>query len=213
MFTHYSISILPFDGQESPVSEKPEKTPKAVTASPAPKNPVRVQSTKKTVQKVTANVGEFKSGNIGILDALSPKTKKDSGQEDLIIEARETFSEEDLLRQIKLFAHKKKKEEGANNLFSTLTASKITIHDQFHVKLHVLNSTQGKQLDSIKMDLLNHLRSSLNNGGITFEHVMSESKTTQTASFTDKKSQFDELAATNPSLEKFRKLFNLDIEY
>ncbi|MCH2233896.1 MAG: hypothetical protein MK078_06540 [Crocinitomicaceae bacterium] len=212
MFSHYSITILPFDGQgESSAPAK--KVEKKAVAAPRSSNPVKVSSTNKTVTQVTASSGQFRSGNIGILDSLSPKSKKKAGTEDLIIEARDSFTEDELLRQVKLFAHKKKKEEGANNLFSTLTASKITIHDQFSVRLHVLNSTQGKQLDAIKMDLLNHLRSSLNNGGITFEHVMAEKKVEQTASFTDKKSQFDELASSNPSLEKFRKLFNLDIEY
>ncbi len=212
MFSHYSISILPFEGQER-ASSPIKKTERKIVPSPTPTSRIRVSPEKKKINKVVASPGEFKSVNIGILDSLSPKSKKIKDQIDVIIEARDNFTEEELLKQIQLFAHKKKKEEGANNLFSTLTASKITIHDQFSVKLHVLNSTQGKQLDSIKIDLLNHLRSALNNGGITFEHVLIESKTIATTSFTDKKSQFDELAASNPSLEKFRKLFNLDIEY
>ena len=57
---------------------------------------------------------------------------------------------------------------------------------------------------------MNYLRTKLNNGVITLKYNMIEGKK---ASFTDNKSVFENLSKENQSLVKFRKMFNLDIDF
>ena len=213
MFSHYSIEILPFEGQQSKSTDKADSNNSAVvsTTIERPKQPVNAFLNQQRAEVKAVN-SAYKSGNLGILDALSPKKKASSAEELAVVEGRDQFSQEELERQIHLFAHEKKNKERKDSLFSTLTSCKVDVHDEVHVKLNLINAVQSKELDFYKMELLTHLRKALNNGAITFDYRLEEKKATS-ASFTDKKSQFDKLAEENPSLEKFRKLFNLDIEF
>lgn len=68
----------------------------------------------------------------------------------------------------------------------------------------------AKEVDAIKPELLKFIRTKLNNYQINLKYTITKMAKTE---FQDSKTKFKKLSAENPSLEKLRKLFNLDIEY
>jgi DNA polymerase-3 subunit gamma/tau len=61
-----------------------------------------------------------------------------------------------------------------------------------------------------KVDLMNHLRSELKNFKIMLEPIIVE--TVQEKKLYTSKDKYQHLAAKNPKLEDFRKVFNLDLD-
>ena len=86
----------------------------------------------------------------------------------------------------------------------------MTISSDHVITLKIMNSVQSNELDQEKSKLVHHLRKNLNNTQINLKYEMIEQ---EQVSILDSKATFDKMAEENPSLEKFRKLFNLDIEY
>ena len=78
------------------------------------------------------------------------------------------------------------------------------------ITLEIQNSIQETELDEYKGEIVRFLRLKLNNTNINLEYNISEKKSVQ---LMDSKATFDKLAEQNSSLNKFRKLFNLDIEF
>ena len=66
-------------------------------------------------------------------------------------------------------------------------------------------------MDSEKREFINFLRRKLKNSNINVTYKVAE--VTAVREFSDNKSKFAKLKEENPSLEKFRKLFSLDIEF
>lgn len=158
---------------------------------------------------VAAPLGKLSSANIGIKSALSPKKSVDSDQLEHLPEANENYDVEDLKRLWKDYAYKQKVEK-RDSLFATLTTSEMNISSDHVITLKIKNSVQSNELDQEKSRLVHYLRKNLNNTNISLKYEMEEQ---EHVSILDSKATFDKLAEENPSLEKFRKLFNLDIEY
>ena len=90
-----------------------------------------------------------------------------------------------------------------------MTANPPTLLDDFKIELVIDNRIQEELLMIEKIDLLNHLRVTLENFGIdiiTRQAEQSEKKKLYTSH-----EKYQHMLAKNPKLEEFRKRFNLDV--
>lgn len=167
---------------------------------------VMVQPERKTASQP---VGKLSSNNIGIKSTLNPRVRKQQDNEEQLAEQNETYEVADLEALWKKYAYQLKQEK-RDSLFSTLMNSDMKVDSNHIITLKIKNSVQSNELDAEKAKLLRYLRQNLKNTKISLKYVMEE---TETVSILDSKSTFEKLAEENSSLHKFRKLFNLDIEF
>lgn len=113
------------------------------------------------------------------------------------------------LDAVKQFADEKSK-SGNKQLYATLTSSKISLMDNT-ILIELNNEVQREMLVVIKQDMLDALRSLLNNKKaqleITVSEIVGEVKAYKPAD------KFKLMAEKNPALLEFKKRFDLDIEY
>ena len=84
------------------------------------------------------------------------------------------------------------------------------IDSQHAINMFIHNTIQETELDLIKGDFVRFLRDKLQNTNIDLNYTITEKKS---ITVMDSKGTFEKLAEENSSLNKFRKLFNLDIEF
>ncbi len=121
----------------------------------------------------------------------------------------EQFTFEQLEHAWKTYALKVKREK-KNNLFSTLNGASPKLASDYSITIDIKNSQQVTDLDKEKPELLGFLRHTLKNSAISLKYnVIEQTK----ASFVDNKAVFEKLTKENDSLNKFRKMFNLDIDF
>jgi len=211
--------ILPYQGQFDPVElkastsatketvvqEKVEiKKTETVSSEQAPKKELHVRKT------VSQPVGKLSSSNLGIKAMLDPKKENEEEEElENLIKLNEKYTFEELEYAWKHYALGVKREK-KDSLFATLMKSDLTVDSQHVIKLVIQNSIQAAELDKEKADLLQFLRMKLKNTAINLTYTITEKKDVKVLT---SKSTFDKLAKENESLHKFRKLFNLDIDY
>lgn len=124
-------------------------------------------------------------------------------------EACETFSAEMLLNRWNAFAEKAKKENKIN-LFTLMTANPPVLLDNFQIELRIEHKIQETQLQETRIDLMNYLRTELNNFKIDLvTKVVENTEKKRLYTATDK---YQHLLEKNPYLEEFRKRYNLDLE-
>lgn len=202
------IEILPFEGQGISVQQKkPGSAPQAKLNSGLPKGGGG-NMPRKTVSHPS---GKLVTANLGIKETLNPTRKKSvSAQETSILpDIAEPFTFEELEYVWKEYSLSVKRER-KDNLYSTLVTSQKTMTSDYKISLELVNLVQANDLDREKAAILDFLRKKLNNYSITLNYTITEVKKAQVL---DNKGVFDKLAEDNTSLNKFRKLFNLDIEF
>jgi DNA polymerase-3 subunit gamma/tau len=124
-------------------------------------------------------------------------------------DACDAFSAEMLLNRWNAFAEKAKKENKIN-LFTLMTANPPVVLENFQIELNIENKIQETQLQEARIELMNYLRTELNNFQLDLVTKVVEStekKRLYTAS-----DKYQHLLEKNPQLEEFKKRFNLDIE-
>jgi len=114
-----------------------------------------------------------------------------------------------LLHVWKEFALKVKREK-KDSLYSILVGSDPKLRSDLVISIHIKNTIAAQEFNSHKSELLGYLRSKLKNNVIQIKYKISETIKTE---YADSKTKFDKLVKENQSLEKLRKLFNLDIEF
>lgn len=122
---------------------------------------------------------------------------------------KENFTNEQFLRVWKEFTLKVKREK-KDSLFSTLVNGEPKFDSNLNIKITVSSSVAAKEVDAIKPEMLKFIRTKLNNFDINLTYDIIKSAKIE---FQDSKTKFKKMSSENPSLEKLRKLFNLDIEY
>jgi hypothetical protein len=161
-------------------------------------------------KQFTQPTGKFNSGNIGIKSTLNPVKKKvGAGQEENLKQENEAYTPDQFNRAWKEFALGVKREK-KDSLFTTLMSCEKTIDSNHLITILIHNSIQQTELDDCKGDLVRLLRVNLKNTNINLTYKLTEKKSVKVM---DSKATFDKLAEENSSLNKFRKLFNLDIEF
>ena len=161
-------------------------------------------------KKVSQPSGKLATNNIGIKATLNPRQKKKDAMSDSILEERnEEYTIEQLQRVWKEYALGVKR-ENKDSLYATLMQSDLHVDSSHVIHLKIKNSVQSTELDEEKGSLVRFLRVKLKNTNINLNYELDEQKKVEVL---DSKTKFEKLAEENQSLHKFRKLFNLDIEF
>lgn len=205
--------ILPFEGQGEMAAKKATSTssqPAANGSKQAPVNngpriggaPVRKQ--------VSQPTGKLSTNNIGINETLNPTVRTGTKKQVAAsTNQREDFTFDQLKRVWKEYSLAIRREK-RESMYSTLMNSKMTMSSDYQIHLEIANELQGKKLEIEKVELLGFIRSKLKNYTIGLKYSLIA---TEKMEILDSKGIFDKLAEENSSLNKFRKLFNLDIEF
>ncbi len=124
-------------------------------------------------------------------------------------DARQPFSAEMLLNRWNAFAEKAKKENKIN-LFTLMTANPPVLLDNYQIELNVENKIQENQLQEARIDLMNYLRTELQNFQLDLVTKIVENTEKKRLYTSSEKYQY--MVEKNPKLEEFKKRFNLDLE-
>lgn len=200
--------ILPFEGQGTP--QVFAATPNAPVAKKAETSQPPIGNKAPERKQLSQPSGKLMTNNIGIKETLNPTQRKKLGKSDEVdTNQKEDFTFEQLEYAWKTFslAVKRQKRE---SFYSTLESSKMTMSSDYQIHLEIINTVQATELEREKGELLDFLRKELKNYGIGLKFTLIESEKVQ---ILDNKGIFEKLAEENSSLNKFRKLFNLDIEF
>ena len=147
---------------------------------------------------------------MSIEDILNPTIKATAeSEEGALVELNETYTKEQFERAWKEHALNLKRLK-KDSLFATLMNSEKSINSNHQVQLVLQNSIQETELNEEKGSLVRFLRQKLSNTNIDVIYTVTKEKTIRVM---DSKASFEKLAEENSSLNKFRKLFNLDIEF
>lgn len=209
ILSYKDILILPFDGQDAKkVADVKAPASKAAMKGPATNRPHNTSTT--PVRKLAAApTGQLSTTNIGIKDTLNPIDKKSNGLSDEHLpDLAEPFNIEALEHVWKAYCLEVKRNK-KDSLYSTLQ-SKMTMTSDYQIHLELLNSVQSAEIEKEKVELLGFIRKQLRNYQIGLHYVVVDAPKTQ---ILDSRGIFEKLAEENTSLDKFRKLFNLDIEF
>jgi DNA polymerase-3 subunit gamma/tau len=124
-------------------------------------------------------------------------------------DACQPFSAEMLLNRWNAFAEKAKKENKIN-LFTLMTANPPVLLDNYQIELNVENKIQENQLQEARIDLMNYLRTELQNFQLDLATKIVENTENKRLYTSSEKYQY--MVEKNPKLKEFKKRFNLDLE-
>ena len=160
-------------------------------------------------KQFTAPVGKLSTTNIGINETLNPSiSASNTPLEEIDSNLAENFSQAAFDDAWQTYCVRLKL-EGKDSLFSTLQ-SKVRVDSEFQIHLELQNVVQKNALEIEKNELLYFLRQKLRNAKIGLSYKITEAAKVQ---ILDNKGVFEKLSTENSSLDKFRRLFNLDIEF
>ena len=215
MISYLEIEILPYDGQHEPkvlvqVASPTETVKETVEIEENSQAVVSALSSQQAERKkISEPTGKLNTTIIGIKSTLNPRAKKEGEVEEIDPNLNENYSNAQLEHAWKEFALGLKREK-KDSLFATLTKSEFRVGSDHIITLKLKNTIQSSEIEEIKINLVRFLRSRLKNSNIQLAYEMEES---QAIKILDSKSTFDKLAEENNTLHKFRKMFNLDIEF
>lgn len=176
----------------------------------ATSNSIKTQAQRPVRKQLNQPAGRLKTNIVGIKSTLNPpQIKKNGATDGENANLKEPFTFEELERAWKSFSLAVKREK-RDSFYSTLESSKLTMTSDYQLNLEIINSVQAAELEREKGELLDFLRKTLKNYSIGLKYNLVETEKVQVL---DSKGTFEKLAEENTSLTKFRKLFNLDIEF
>jgi DNA polymerase-3 subunit gamma/tau len=147
----------------------------------------------------------------GIRKQINQKNELDSEKKEEQNLSSSKFSKKLLHEKWIHFAELRNK-EGKMGLHTTLTKSVPTLNDDFSIHFILDSEVQRMELQKESQNLLDFLRSELNNGHIQLNlevTALSQPKLSQLTS----KERFFQMAEKNPDLHLLKEEFKLDIEY
>ena len=165
-----------------------------------------ILNTNKTSTKRTISIN---------LDEVTTLPNKDEDSDSS--EKRETqfsekkFSQSDLEASWKNYATKISL-EGKHNLSSILKEKIPYLHENFKVKVQLINNVQKELLDLEKQSLLKFLKEKLYNDKITLEIEINFKKEIEAKAYTEE-DKFEQMSQKNPSLINFKNKLDLEIDY
>ncbi|WP_129714613.1 DNA polymerase III subunit gamma/tau [Pedobacter sp. SYP-B3415] len=212
---------------QSPPSpyKEPAPGPPVVAQEPRPE-PVSEESSRPTTSPVTATASAAPAaGSIRItppakdqhipslIPSLTDLERVASGEENdepkkITGEARQPFTYETLLGLWNQYAEKLKA-AGKINVFTLMTANAPVLKTPEHIVVLTENKIQEHLLQAESVELLNHLRQTLQNYGIDISHQQTERK--QIKRLYTNTEKYAYLVEKNPKLDEMRRRFNLDV--
>jgi DNA polymerase-3 subunit gamma/tau len=197
----------PVVAMDTPVIEETEAAPK--------REEITIEHSKPTVQQVQrfSTGSTAKTNTFSITKALNPTVENEVNEEDETKNygnmPKTPFTQAELNIAWKQYALRLKA-NGKDSFYSTLTKKDPVLRDDYTIEMTLLNAVQERDLDREKVDLLDFLRSELNNFSIQLEaeiQEIQEDKSLYTSS-----EKFKHMAQKNPSLLKLKEQLNLDVD-
>ena len=102
------------------------------------------------------------------------------------------------------------KKDGKINLFTLLNSGNPTLSDGHLIEFTLENKVQEELLLHERVDLLNFLRTDLNNFQLELKTIVAEQAEGKRLYTSTEKYEY--MVEKNPAVEEFRKTFNLDLE-
>ncbi|WP_256014012.1 DNA polymerase III subunit gamma/tau [Desertivirga xinjiangensis] len=189
-----------------PVATAEIKQPQAQSMPAAAPAPV-AERPRISIKPLTASASIIP--NLNDLSGSVSAVQEDEGPKYVSGDSREHFSADQFLQEWNKYAEDIKR-AGKINLFTLMTANSPSLLDNYQVEVIIENKIQETQLSVERVDLLNYLRVKLKNFGIDIITRQVE-KTDKRKLYTSSE-KYQHMAEKNPSLEDFRRRFNLNIE-
>ena len=130
---------------------------------------------------------------------------------DLSDKPRDEFNNELLLEKWNMYAEMLN-EKGRQGMYATLTKYQPILGENYTVSFEIDSEVQRLELQEESLEILNHLRTELNNYGIKLVYMVIKSDKS-TKKHLNSKEIFLKMADSNTDLKHLRDKFNLDIEY
>lgn len=204
---------MPYEGQLSKALEVVQTVANTGASTIQPKH-TKTQISETVTQviapkkMVTAGI-KINTLSVGIKSTLEPKKSENAIQENAMADMATPFTFDELMKCWNDYALILKRDK-KDKMHAVLTGNKPVLTSDYGISIEISNTALAFDLEKEKVNLLAYLRFQLKNGKISFNYKISEAKK---VSHVDSKSHFERFADENPSLHKFRKLFNLDIDY
>ena len=125
-------------------------------------------------------------------------------------ESKQPFNAETMLKFWNEYAQKIKLENKIN-IFTLMTSNAPTLLENYQIEVIIENKIQENQLSNEKIDLLNFLRVQLQNFSVDI--VTKQIERTNKKRLYTSQEKYQHMVEKNPSLEEFRRRFNLDLDY
>ena len=165
-----------------------------------------ILNTNKTSTKRTISI------NLDEVTALPNKDEDlDSSEKSETQFLEKKFSQSDLEASWKNYATKISL-EGKHNLSSILKEKIPYLHENFKVKVQLINNVQKELLDLEKQNLLKFLKEKLYNDKITLEIEINFKKEIEAKAYTEE-DKFEQMSQKNSSLINFKNKLDLEIDY
>jgi DNA polymerase III subunit gamma/tau len=195
---------------ESLAEPLPLSVPKKVPAAPS----VSAEATPGEKPKVSMPKPSLMAGTSiipNLNDLTASYSKKEEEKVDYVSgDSKRDFNSETMLKLWNDYAQKIK-QEGKINIFTLMTANAPTLLDNYQIELIIENKIQENQLSNEKIDLLNFLRVELQNFSVDI--VTKQIEQTNKKRLYTSAEKYQHMVEKNPSLEEFRRRFNLDLDY
>lgn len=162
-----------------------------------------------TVPKTFGTVNNSLIPNLKDMEANYSK-KEEKKPEYLSGESIIEFDSESMLRYWNEYAGNMKK-DGKINIFTIMTANPPTLLENNVIEMPIENKIQENLLADEKVELLNFLRTKLENFRI--EIITKQIESTSKKHLYTSTEKYNHMVEKNPKLEEFRRRFNLDIDY
>ena len=199
------IEIVPAAITPEPVVEIPEAPaePEAVAESPS-QAPIIEPEAPPSINLVAPstlipNLNEWASATV--VEEKKP--------EYLTGDSAESVTQEMLLNRWRTYCEQVKK-DGKINLFTLLNSGNPTLSDGHLIEFTLENKVQEELLLHERVDLLNFLRTDLNNFQLELKTIVAEQAEGKRLYTSTEKYEY--MVEKNPAVEEFRKTFNLDLE-
>ena len=184
-----------------------EKTKSIPTVNEHPKKVAYSHSIKrKEINKRTSSTSIYKMKDDIVKKSLNKKEEVDFSDK-----PRDVFNNELLLEKWNMYAEMLN-ENGRQGMYATLTKYQPILGENYTVSFEIDSEVQRLELQEESPEILNHLRTELNNYGIKLVYkVIKSDKSTK--KHLNSKEIFLKMADSNTDLKHLRDKFNLDIEY
>ncbi|MCF8319253.1 MAG: DNA polymerase III subunit gamma/tau [Sphingobacteriaceae bacterium] len=188
--------------EESPIPEqapKPEVVAEIPSRTPSIAPEVATSINLVAPSTLIPNLNEWASA--AVLEEKKP--------EYLTGNSAESVTQEMLLNRWRTYCEQVKK-DGKINLFTLLNSGNPTLSDGHLIEFTLENKIQEELLLHERVDLLNFLRTDLNNFQLELKTIVAEQ--TEGKRLYTSTEKYEYMVEKNPAVEEFRKTFNLDLE-
>ncbi len=199
-------------GSEPPIKQKVTVGSTNIEESKDPQS-VHPETEETTVAAPPLDI-KLKKKRISGLSISSLKVKKqhEINKIDVVIDEndlpREAFTEEEMQRHWNDFV-KKIENDGRKLLASSLSTDIPKLTNENTIWIELPNDTMKKEVEREKYDLMEYLRTNLNNHFITLKITVNEQVSKKFAFTPEEK--YEKLREKNPAIDLLRKTFDLDL--